>query len=87
MSWLPLGDHDPGWFLRWLSLFGIGLFGVGFLAGSLTAPRNPMRGGILFLASCLQRRFAWRTRNPASWCGTRMVAVILRLRCLGRRWD
>jgi hypothetical protein len=49
MSWLPLGDHDPGWFLRWLSLFGIGLFGVGFLAGSLTAPRNPMRGGILFL--------------------------------------
>jgi hypothetical protein len=49
MSWLPLGDHDPGWFLRWLSLFGIGLFGVGFLAGSLAAPRNPRRGGILFL--------------------------------------
>src|SRR5258708_25410730 len=49
MSWLPLGDHDPGWFLRWLSLFGVGLLGVGLLAGSLVAPRNPKRGGILFL--------------------------------------
>ncbi|HKV23049.1 MAG TPA: hypothetical protein VJN93_00520 [Candidatus Acidoferrum sp.] len=49
MSWLPLGDHDPGWFLRWLSLFGIGLFGLGFLVGSLVAPRNPRLGGILFL--------------------------------------
>jgi hypothetical protein len=49
MSWLPLGDHDPRWFLRWLSLFGVGLFGMGFLAGSLVALQNPKRGGILFL--------------------------------------
>lgn len=49
MSWLPLGDHDPGWYLRWLNLFGVGLLGVGLLVGSLVAPRNPKRGGILFL--------------------------------------
>lgn len=50
MSWLPLGDHDPGSFLRWLSLVGAALCGVALLAGSLVAMRNPRRGGILFLA-------------------------------------
>jgi len=46
---LPLGDHDPGWLLRWLTFVGIALFGVGFLVGSLFAPRNPRRAGAIFL--------------------------------------
>src|SRR6266550_3927718 len=37
--WLPLGDRDSGWFLRWIAFAGVGLFGVGFLVGSITAPR------------------------------------------------
>jgi hypothetical protein len=48
--WLPFGDHDPGWFLRWLTFAGVGLFGLGFLVGSILAPRNPRRAGIVFLA-------------------------------------
>jgi len=48
--WLPFGDHDPGWFLRWLTFAGVGLFGLGFLIGSILAPRNPRRAGIVFLA-------------------------------------
>jgi hypothetical protein len=47
--WLPFGDHDPGWFLRWLTFAGVGLFGLGFLIGSILAPRNPSRAGIVFL--------------------------------------
>jgi len=49
MWWAPLGDHDQGWLLRWLIFVGIGLFGVGFLVGSLFAPRNPGRAGVIFL--------------------------------------
>ncbi len=49
MWWLPLGDHDPGWFLRWLTFAGIGLFGLGFLVGSIVAPRNRRRSGLIFL--------------------------------------
>ena len=48
--WLPLGDRDSGWFLRWITFAGVGLFGVGFLVGSLTAPRQPRRAGIIFLS-------------------------------------
>jgi hypothetical protein len=61
MSWVPLGDHDPGWFLRWLAFAGVGLFGLGFLIASIIAPRNPRRAGIIFLvflpitAFCLAR--------------------------------
>jgi hypothetical protein len=47
--WLPFGDHDPGWFLRWLTSADVGLFGVGFLIGSILALRNPRRTGIVFL--------------------------------------
>lgn len=46
----PFGDHDPGWFLRWLTFAGVGLFGLGFLTGSILAPRNPRRAGVVFLA-------------------------------------
>jgi len=49
MLWLPLGDHDPGWFLRWLTFAGVGLLGMGFLVGSIAAPRYPRRAGIIFL--------------------------------------
>jgi hypothetical protein len=49
MWWLPLGDHGPGWFLRWLDFVGIGLFGLAFLVGSIVAPRNPKCAGIIFL--------------------------------------
>jgi len=35
--------------LRWLIFVGIDLFGVGFLVGSLFAPRNPGRAGVIFL--------------------------------------
>lgn len=48
--WLPLGDNDPGWSLRWLTFAGVGLFGVGFLVGSIAAPQNSRRAGIIFLA-------------------------------------
>ena len=48
--WLPFGDHDPGWFLRWLTFAGVGLFGLGFLIGSILAARNPRRAAIVFLA-------------------------------------
>lgn len=47
--WLPFGTHDPGWFLRWLTFAGVGLLGLGFLIGSILAPRNPRRAGIVFL--------------------------------------
>jgi hypothetical protein len=47
--WLPLGDHDSGWFLRWLTFAGVGLFGIGFLVSSIIAPRHPGRAGIIFL--------------------------------------
>lgn len=50
MWWLPFGDYHPGWLLRWLTFIGIGLFGLGFLIGSIIAPRNPKRAGIIFLA-------------------------------------
>jgi hypothetical protein len=37
-----------GWFLRWLTFAGVGLFGLGFLIGSILAPHNPRRAGIVF---------------------------------------
>src|SRR5215470_5190767 len=49
MWWAPLGDRDQGWVPRWLTFVGIGLLGVGFLVGSLFAPRNPRRAGVIFL--------------------------------------
>lgn len=49
MSWLPSGDRDPGWLLRWLTFAGSGLFGLVFLIGSITAPRRPRRAGVIFL--------------------------------------
>jgi hypothetical protein len=48
--WLPLGDRDSGWFLPWVTFAGVGLFGAGFLVGSITAPRHPRRAGMIFLA-------------------------------------
>ena len=49
MFWRPLGDHDPGWFLRWFGFAGVGLFGMTFLVGSIIARRNPRNAGIIFL--------------------------------------
>jgi len=51
MVWIPSGDRDPGWFLRSIGFAGVGLFGLGFLAGSIAAPRNSWRAGVIFLAS------------------------------------
>ena len=50
MFWLPHGDRDPGWYLRWLTFAGVGLFGLGLVVGSIVAPRNPKRAGIILLA-------------------------------------
>ncbi|HUK53919.1 MAG TPA: hypothetical protein VL099_11575 [Candidatus Binatia bacterium] len=47
---VPFGEHDPGWLLSWLTFAGIGLFAMGFLVGSVVAPRYPWRAGIIFLA-------------------------------------
>jgi len=49
MSWVPFGDHEPGWLLRWLTFVGIGLLGLGLLSGSTAAVRNPKRAGVIFL--------------------------------------
>jgi hypothetical protein len=49
--WLPFGDHDPSWFLRWLSFAGVGLFGPGFLIGSILGPLNKKRAAYVFTAT------------------------------------
>jgi|SRR5437762_14325852 len=76
--WLPFGDHDPGWFLRWLTFAGVGLFGLGFLIGSILAPRNPRRAGIVFLALLPITAFCLAYPESSFWCGTRMAAAGLR---------
>jgi hypothetical protein len=49
-DYFPSDDRSQGWYLRWIDLAGVGLLAAGFLAGSLTAPRNPKRAGVVFLA-------------------------------------
>lgn len=49
-DWLPPDDKSEGWYLRWIDSAGIGLLASGFLTGSLTAPTNPKRAGLIFLA-------------------------------------
>ena len=50
-SRVPLGNGDTGWFLSWVTFAGVGLLGMGFLIGSMLAPRSPRRAGIVFLSA------------------------------------
>lgn len=50
MSWVDFADRSSGWFLPWFSIAGIGLLGLGFIAGSIVALRNRRRAGVIFLA-------------------------------------
>jgi hypothetical protein len=49
IGYAPFGDRDPGWFLRWFSILGIGLGGGAFITGSLVALRNSKSAGLVFL--------------------------------------
>jgi len=49
MEWLDLSDRSSGWFLGWTEAAGIGLLGLGLIAGSIVAPRNRRRAGLIFL--------------------------------------
>jgi len=48
-DWTPVADRSPGWFLRWFTVAGTGLLGIGFLAGAVVAPWNRKRAGMILL--------------------------------------
>jgi hypothetical protein len=50
MAWVDFNDRTGGWFLRLFSVGGMGLLGLGLIAGSLAALRNRKRAGVIFLA-------------------------------------
>jgi len=69
--WLPFGDHEPGWFLRWLTFAGVGLFGLGFLIGSILAPRNPRASRIPRIETDARKLTSTGHAQglPSSWSG------------------
>lgn len=49
MAWVDFNDRTGGWVLRLFLVGGVGLLGLGLVAGSLAALRDRTRAGVTFL--------------------------------------